>query len=74
MTIIRYYIIIPNNEYILDKSFVPHQFDLVSIVKFEDTFPGLRSDEFLNSLYVTLWTLEICFSLSWIFGLINFSS
>jgi len=54
MTIIRYYIIIPNNEYILDKSFVPHQFDLVSIVKFEDTFPGLRSDEFLNSLYVTL--------------------
>jgi len=49
---------------ILDKPFVPHQFYLVSIVKFEDTFPGLCSNEFLNSLYVTLGTLEICFSLS----------
>jgi len=49
---------------ILDKPFVPHQFYLVSIVKFEDTFLKLRSNEFLNSLYVTLGTLEICFSLS----------
>jgi len=49
---------------ILDKSFVPHQFDLVSIVKFEDAFPRSRSNEFLNSLYVTLGTLEISFSLS----------
>jgi len=49
---------------ILDKLFVPHQSYLVSIVKFEDTFLGLRSNRFLNSLYVTLGTLEICFSLS----------
>jgi len=53
---------------ILDKLFVPHQSYLVSIVKFEDTFLGLRSNRFLNSLYVTLGTLEICFSLSWIFS------
>jgi len=46
---------------ILDKSFVPYQFDLVSIVKFEDVFPGSRSNEFLNSLYITLGTLEIFF-------------
>jgi len=48
---------------ILDKSFVPHQFDLVGIVKFEDAFPGSHSNEFFNSLYVILRTLEICFSL-----------
>jgi len=46
---------------ILDKPFVSHQFYLVSIVKFEDTFSGLCSNEFLNSLYVTLGTLDICF-------------
>ena len=45
---------------ILDKPFVPHQSDLVSIVKFDDTFSESRSNEFLNSLYVTLETLEIC--------------
>jgi len=28
---------------ILDKSFIPHQFDLVGIVKFDDAFPGSRS-------------------------------
>jgi len=49
---------------ILDKSFVPHQFDWVGIVKFEDTFPGSRSNEFLNSLYVILGILEIYFSSS----------
>jgi len=61
MIIIRYYFMISNHEYntILDKPFV-----LVGMVKFEDVFPGLRSNEFLNSLYITLGTLEICFSLS----------
>jgi len=49
---------------ILDEPFILHQFYLVSIVKFEDSFLGLRSNKFLNSLYVTLGTLEICFSLS----------
>jgi len=49
---------------ILDKSFVPHQSDLVTIVKFDDTFSESRSNEFFNSLYVTLETLEICFLLS----------
>ena len=33
---------------ILDKSFVPHQFDLVGIVKFKHVFPGSRSNKFLN--------------------------
>jgi len=28
-------------------------------VKFEDVFPGSHSNEFLNSLYITLGTLEI---------------
>jgi len=37
---------------ILDQSFVPHQFDSVGIVKFEYTFSGSRSNEFLNSLYI----------------------
>jgi len=41
---------------ILDKPFLPHQFDLVSNVKFDDTFFKSRSNEFLNSLYVTLET------------------
>ena len=36
---------------ILDKSFVPHQFDLVGIVKVEDVFFGSRCNEFLNSVY-----------------------
>ena len=58
---------IPNHEYHFDKSFVPHQFDLLGIVKFKDVFPGSCPIKFLNSLYVTLGTLEICFSLSWIF-------
>jgi len=49
---------------ILDKFFVPHQFDLVVIVKYEDVFSGSRSNEFLNSLYIILGILEICFSLS----------
>ena len=53
---------------ILDKLFVSHQFNWVGIVKFDDAFPGLRSNKFLNSLYITLWTLEICFSLCWILG------
>jgi len=44
---------------ILDKLFVPHQFNLVGIVKFEDIFPGLHSNEFLNSLCITLETVEI---------------
>jgi len=44
---------------ILDNFFVPHQFDLVGIVKFEDASPGSRSNDFLNSLYITLETLEI---------------
>jgi len=48
---------------ILDKLFLPHQFHLMGIVKFDDAFPGSRSNEFLNSLYVTLRTLEICLSL-----------
>jgi len=46
---------------ISDKPFVPYQFYLVSILKFEDTFPGLCYNEFLNSLYVTLGTLEFVF-------------
>jgi len=49
---------------ILDQSYVLHQFDLVGIVKFEDTLSESRSNEFLNSLYITLGTLEIWFSLS----------
>ena len=49
---------------ILDKLFVPHQFHLVGIVKSENALPGSRSNEFLNSLYVTLGILENCFSLS----------
>jgi len=53
---------------ILDKHFVPHQFDLVDIVKFEDTFPKSRSNKFLNSLYIILRTLGVCFSLSRILG------
>jgi len=44
---------------ILDKLCVPHQFDLMGIVKFEYVFPGSRSNEFLNSLYITLEILEI---------------
>jgi len=44
---------------ILDKLCVPHQFDLVGIIKFEDAFSGSHSNEFLNSLYITLETLEI---------------
>jgi len=38
MTIIHFYIMIQNNEYHFDKPFVPHQFDLVGIVKVEDVF------------------------------------
>jgi len=68
MIIIQYYIMLLyhdiNHEYHFDKSFVPHQFDLVGIVKFEDIFSGSCSNEFLNSLYITLGNLEICFSLS----------
>jgi len=45
---------IPNYEYYFDKPFVPHQFDLLGIVKFKDVFPESRSNEILNSLYVTL--------------------
>jgi len=63
MTIIRYYIMIQNHEYHFDKPFVPHQFDLVGIVKVEDVFSGSCSNEFLNSLYLSIGTLEICFSL-----------
>jgi len=63
MTIICYYIMIQNHEYNFDKSFVPHQFDLVGIVKVEDVFSGSRSNEFLNSLYLSIGTLEIWFSL-----------
>jgi len=44
---------------ILDEPFVPHQFDLVCIVKIEHVFPESRSNEFLNSLYIILETLEI---------------
>ena len=55
---------ISNHEYHFDKFFVPHQFDLVGIVKFEDVFPESCSNEFLYSLYVTLGNLVICFSLS----------
>ena len=40
---------------ILDKPFVSHQFDLMSIEKFEDVFLGSHSNEFLNSLYLNLW-------------------
>jgi len=58
------YIMIQNHEYYFYKLFVPHQFDFVGIVKFEDVFFGSRSNEFLNSLYVSIGTLEICFSLS----------
>jgi len=72
MTIIRYYIMLLyhdiNHEYHFDKSFVPHQLDLVGIIKFENVFPGSCYNEFLNSLYVTLENLEIYFSLSWILG------
>jgi len=50
---------------ILNKSFVPHQINLVGIVKFEDAFPDHL---FSNSLYVTLGTLESYFSFSSIFG------
>ena len=35
---------------ILDKPFLSHQFDFVGIVKFDDSFPELHSNEFLNSL------------------------
>jgi len=44
---------------ILDQPFVSYQFDLMGIVKFEDAFSGSRFNEFLNSLYITLGTLEI---------------
>jgi len=40
----------------------------MGIVKFDYAFLGLRSNEFLNSLYITLGTLDICFSLSWVLG------
>ena len=43
---------------ILDKFCVPHQFNLVGIIKFEDAFPRSHSNEFLNLLYITLETLE----------------
>jgi len=59
---------IQNYEYHFDKSFVPYQFDLVGIVKVEDVFSGSHSNEFLNSLYVSIGTLDICFSLSLILG------
>jgi len=59
MTIICYYIMIPNHDIILYQPFVPHQFDFVGIVKFEDAFPGSRSNKFLNLLYIILGTLEI---------------
>jgi len=49
---------------ILDKPFVSHRFDLVLFVKFDVVFPISRSNEFLNSLYVTLRTLKMCFLLS----------
>ena len=58
---------------ILDKPFTPHQFDLVGIVKFDDAFPGSCSIEFLNSLYVSLGTLEICFSFLVLMKFIKFS-
>jgi len=66
MIIIRYYIMLLYHDikYHFDKSFIPHQFDFVGIVKFKDVFPGSCSNEFLNSLYITLGNLEICFSLS----------
>jgi len=54
---------------ILDQSFVPHQFDLVGITKFEDVSPDHVLNHFQNSLYVILGTLESCFSFSSIFGL-----
>ena len=44
---------------ILDQPFVPQQFDLVGIVKFEEVFLRSRSNEFFNSLYIILGTLEI---------------
>jgi len=48
---------------ILYKFVVPHQFDLVDIVKFEDASSNHEScsKEFSNSLYVTLGTLESFF-------------
>jgi len=33
---------------ILDKLFLPYQFNLVGIVKYNDAFPGSRSNKFLN--------------------------
>jgi len=57
-------------NHILDKSFVPHQFDLVGIVKFKDVPPRSRSKAFSNSLYATLRILESCLSFSSIFGLL----
>jgi len=54
---------------ILDKSSIPCQFDLVGIVRFEDASPDHVLKYFSNSLYVTLGTLESCFSFSSIFGL-----
>jgi len=59
MTINRYYIMILTMNIILDQPFISYQFDLMGIVKFEDTFSGSRSNKFLNSLYITLGTLEI---------------
>jgi len=59
MSIICYYIMIPNHNIILYKPFVPHQFDFVGIVKSGDAFPGSYSNKFLNSLYIILGTLEI---------------
>ena len=55
---------IKNHEYNFDKPFIPHQFDLVGIIKVEDVFSGPRSNKFLNSLYLSIGTLYICFSLS----------
>ena len=49
---------------ILGKPFILYQFNLVSIVKFEDAFLRSRSNKFLNSLYITIGTLDIFFSLS----------
>jgi len=40
------------------------QFDWLGIIKIEKAFPRWRSNEVLNSLYVTLGILEFCFSLS----------
>jgi len=49
---------------ILDEPFIPYQFDLMGIIKFEGTSPESCFNEFLISLYVILRTLNICFSLS----------